>query len=38
MKTFRILSVNGKRKVIIENTATGLDKRKEVADLILKNK
>jgi hypothetical protein len=38
MKKVTILSVNGKRKVVIENIATGIDKRKEAVDIILKNK
>lgn len=38
LKKFSIITVNGRRKVIIENIATGIDKRKEVADFILKNK
>lgn len=37
MKKFSIMSVNGKRKVIIENVTSGIDKRKEAADVILKN-
>lgn len=38
MKRFSIISKNGRRKVIIENIATGIDKRKEAVDYILKNK
>lgn len=38
VERFSIITTNGKRKVIIENIATGIDKRKEAVDLILKNK
>lgn len=38
MKTFSIITTNGRRKVIIENISTGIDKRKEAVDIILKNK
>lgn len=37
MKSFKIISTNGNRKVIIENIATGIDKRKEAVDYILRN-
>lgn len=38
MNSYTIISVNGKRKIFIENIANGDDKRKEAVDLILKNK
>lgn len=37
MKEFSIISKNGKRKVIIKNTSTGIDNRKAAIDVILKN-
>ena len=38
MNSFRIITTNGRRKVIIENIFTGINKRKEVVDYILRNK
>lgn len=38
VERFSIVTTNGKRKVIIENICSGVDKRKEAVDIIMKNK